>query len=237
MRVAPRIGATILHNLLPVVKPLPVAWVTTEAYNGGNFVMRNLVFIKPIFWRVLFWGLVIDWGSKLLANLFIDPMKFPRPPISELEGKVYPHPPGSVSVANAEHWHDHWYDVDGLFLKIYNLVEDVTPFDFPMVAFFLIMVIGVPLLFSISSIRQRHFNVWLAVGLALWFVAFIGNKGEILLFGHVTDWIWLRIWGMSMFTNLADGMAVAALVILSIGQKPEDSNESPNTMEEEKNPP
>jgi hypothetical protein len=33
--------------------------------------MQNWVFLRPLFWKVLFWGLVVDWGSKGLINLLI----------------------------------------------------------------------------------------------------------------------------------------------------------------------
>ena len=51
--------------------------------------MKNWVFLSPVFWRVLRWGLILDCGSKLLINLLIEPISFSRGSLSELVGKVY----------------------------------------------------------------------------------------------------------------------------------------------------
>ena len=154
----------------------------------------------------------------------MEPIQFPPGPLSELLGKVYPYPPSIISIAHAEHWHEHWYDLQGLFLYAYNLIQRVSPFDLPMVLFFLALALGVPLLFSLSSIRRRRPQVGLSVGLGLWFAVFMGNKVEVWLFGHVTDWIWFRFGSyFSLFTNLADVMALVALVTLLFWQGSKDT--------------
>ena len=150
-------------------------------------VMRNWVFFRPLFGKVLFWGLVADWGSKGLINLLIDPTKFPRKPISQLEGLVYPYPPGHLSIAHTEHWHEHWYDLDGLTLQLHKFADWVTSFDVSMHWSGFAVLLGLPFLLSLSSIGKRRPQVALTLALAFWFVAALGNKGEVWLTGHATD--------------------------------------------------
>ena len=52
---------------------------------------------------------------------------------------------------------------------------------------------------------------------ALWIAAAAGNRGELFLFNHVTDWIWVRYGGLSLFTNLAGLMPLAAAAIFIFG--------------------
>lgn len=187
--------------------------------------MKYWALLSPVFWRVLGWVLIADWGSKALINLLIEPIRFPRGPLSELVGKVFPYPPGHVSIAHTEHWHEHWYDLDGGTLQVYNLIERATPFQVPMVSFFLVVSLGVPLLISLASLGQRRPQVMQSIALGFWLAALIGNKGEAWLSGHVTDWIWVRFGRFSVFTNLADVMLLAALVILAlhaVGRGPKD---------------
>ena len=181
--------------------------------------MRNWVFLKPLFWKVLFFGLVADWGSKLVISLFINPIQFPRPAISELAGKVYPFPPGLFSIAHYEHWRDNWYDLHGLFQHIYNLIERITLFEVSASAFFLflLLLLGIPFLLSLSSIRGQRPNIPLSISLGFWIAAILGNTGELWLNGHVTDWIWIRFGSLSVFTNLADLMAYVAMPLLIFG--------------------
>jgi hypothetical protein len=128
--------------------------------------------------------------------------------------------------------HKHWYDLDGLFLHAYNFTEKITPFDIPTASFYLTVALGVPLLIGLSSIRRQRPQVRQSVGLGFWFAALMGNKGEVWLFGHATDWIWVQFRSFSAFTNLADLMLVAALVTLSLGRGPKDVEGSSDSTRE-----
>ena len=97
-----------------------------------------------------------------------------------------------------------------------------------MVWFFLAVVLAVPLLISLSSIGSEHPQVRLAMGLGFWFAALIGNKGEVGLFGHATDWIWIKFSSFSVFTNIADLWLLVALLTLSFGREPKDAKVSPH---------
>lgn len=185
-----------------------------------------------MFWKVLRWGLIADWGSKMLINLLVEPIQLPRGPLSSLLGKVYPYPPGHFSIAHFEHWHEHWYDLDGVAKIAYNLIEKITPFEVPMVWFFLAVLLAVPLLISLSSIGRQNPQVRLSIGLGFYFAAGIGNKGEVWLFGHATDWIWIKFSSFSAFTNFADLMLLVALVTLSFGRKQKDAKVSPHSIQE-----
>ena len=178
--------------------------------------MRNWVFIRPLFWKVLFLGLVVDWGSKGLINLLVDPISLPIRSMSELQGKVFPYPPDRVFIAHAEHWHEHWYDfIDGLELQLYRLVDWIAPFDLSMAWFALAGSLAIPLGFSLFSIGNRKSNVALTVAIACLLVVFIGNKGEVWLTGHVTDWIGYRISGNTAgFTNLSDLFAYVGIILI-----------------------
>jgi lipoprotein signal peptidase len=176
--------------------------------------MRNWVFIRPLFWKILFFGLLADWGSKGLIDLFIEPIKNSRRPISEFEGMVYPFPPGRLSIAHAEHWHANWYDLSGFMLQIHKFADWIIPFEISMQMSGFAVLFGLPLLVSLYSIGKRRPQMALTLALAFWFIAALGNKGEIWLTGHATDWIWIRIGGLSRITNLADLAAYAGILLL-----------------------
>ena len=139
------------------------------------------------------WGLIADWGSKGLANLLIEPSRGPIGPLSGLVGRVYPYPPGAVAITHFEHWREQWYHLGGPTLGLYDLVERITPFHVPMVYAFFTIALVVPVLVSLGSIRSPRPQIGLSVALGFWVAAAIGNKVEILLFGHATDWLWLSL--------------------------------------------
>ncbi|MDP3063080.1 MAG: signal peptidase II [Chloroflexota bacterium] len=190
--------------------------------------MTNWAFLSPLFRAVLMWGLVADWGSKILVNVVLEPLQLPIRSLSDLVGKVYPYPPTNVSIAHVEHWHKGWPDLEEDFIgrlitSATSLFERFTAVDAPEQWIYIAVIVSIPLLISLSSLGKRRPQPLLSAALGLWFVALIGNKGEVLLFGHATDWIWIRFWRFSVFTNLADLAAFLALVMLWFRPKPQDN--------------
>ena len=192
--------------------------------------MTNCVILTPVFRTVLLLGLIADLGSKWLVNLLAETHQAG----DQLQGKVWPYPPGHVSITHAENVQEHWYDVTGGILGYaYELVDRITPIDILPEWFILGVVVGIPLMFSLPSIWQKRPQIVLSVGLALWFAALIGNKGEIWLFGHVTDWIWVNYGSFGKITNLADVMILVVFVLVLVTLRSKDNRKPrgdlPNT--------
>lgn len=176
--------------------------------------MKGWVFRSPVFWKVLFWGLIADWGSKALINYFIEPSRDSPRSISELAGKIYPYPPGHIAITHFEHWSDHWYDLSGLMLGIYNLIERIRRFHISMAYMASARMVGILLLISLESIGQQRPQVSLCVLLGFWIAASIGNTGEVWSYGHATDWIWIRFGRPYLVANIADLLILAAGALL-----------------------
>ena len=161
------------------------------------------------------------------------PSAFLTPSIGVLRW-IRAYPPGHVSITHAENVQEHWYDVTGGILGYdYELVDRITPIDILPEWFILGVVVGIPLMFSLPSIWQKRPQIVLSVGLALWFAALIGNKGEIWLFGHVTDWIWVNYGSFGKITNLADVMILVVFVLVLVTPRSKDNRKPrgdlPNT--------
>ena len=60
--------------------------------------MTNCVILTPVFRTVLLLGLIADLGSKWLVNLLAETHQAG----DQLQGKVWPYPPGHVSITHAE---------------------------------------------------------------------------------------------------------------------------------------
>ena len=133
------------------------------------------------FWKTLVWGLAISLGAKSLVNLVIEPIIPSSLPISSMEGQIFPFPPGILAITHFQHWTGGGFG--SLFVIGWALV----------IAF----------LFLSLTNRALH------IGVGLFLAGVISNRGEELLFGHATDFLFVRLVGFGNLTavlNFADLM-------------------------------
>ena len=177
--------------------------------------MRSFVFFNGLFYKVLFFALLLSVAAKAVINLRIDPI---NPKVAL--------PSGRFAITHAEHRHDGWPDYcDGLFgtitCNISDLIGNVVAVDnLEKVVFFaLVAAVIVPVSFSTfgqdpSGLMPKY------VGMGLIFAGGISNQGEIALLNHATDFLYIRIDILSyhrfFIANLADAMILIGFLLVVV---------------------
>ncbi len=141
------------------------------------------------FWKTLLVGLAISLGAKSLVNLVMEPIFPSSVPISSMEGQIFPFPPGLFAITHFQHWADG--GLGSWFVIGWGLL--------------------IALLFLSLTNRAIH------IGVGLFLAGVISNQGEELLFGHVTDFLWVRLIGLGGLTavaNFADLMIFSGVLLL-----------------------
>ena len=190
-----------------------------------SVAMRSWVFFQGLFYKVMVCSLAISAIAKLVINLAIEPIALGSR-MSEWEGRILPYPPGRFAVTHAEHWHDGWPDVsDGVIGKISSilgaLIERVVSYD--NVETIVFAVIFAIIIWKISLAtwgKPSTAAAYVYIGMGLIFAGGISNQGEIALFGHATDFIFIRYspsGGRIAIANLADVMLLVGFLLLLIG--------------------
>ena len=145
------------------------------------------------FWAVLLGGLALSLASKSFINLAIEPQSFDVS-VGTLEGQIFPFPPGRLAITHSQHWAEAGL---GSLLGI---------------GWTLLMA------FLFLSLTRRALHHRIAyVGTGLFLAGAISNRGEVALFGHATDFLFIRPLGSSelgVIVNFADMMIAAGLVLL-----------------------
>lgn len=140
------------------------------------------------FWKPFLVGLAISLGAKSLVNWLIEPIIPSSVPISSMEGQIFPFPPGLFAITHYQHWAD-----GGLGSWF---------------------VIGWALVIAILFLSLTNRTIHMGVGLFL--AGVISNQGEELLFGHATDFLFVRLIGFGGLTviNFADLMLFFGVLLL-----------------------
>ena len=175
--------------------------------------MRSFVFFNGLFYKVLFFSLLLSVAAKTIINFSIDPIN-----------TTTSLPSGRFAITHAEHRYEGWPDYcDGLFGTISCNISDlvgnvVTADNLAMIVFFaLVAVVIVPVSFSTfgqnpSGLIPKY------VGMGLIFAGGISNQGEIALFNHASDFLYVRfsIFSYHRFfiTNLADAMILIGFLLV-----------------------
>jgi len=141
------------------------------------------------FWKPFLVGLAISLGAKFLVNWAIEPIIPSSVPISSMEGQIFPFPPGLFAITHYQHWADG--GLGSWFVIGWMLV--------------------IALLFLSLNSRTIH------MGVGLFLAGAISNQGEELLFGHATDFLFVRLigfGGLTVVLNLADLMLFFGVLLL-----------------------
>lgn len=131
---------------------------------------------RGTFWNTFLVGLAISVAAKSLVNWAIEPIFPSSVPISSMEGQIFPFPPGLLAITHFQHW------ADGGLGSLF--------------------IIGWALLIALLFLSLTNRAIHLGVGLFL--AGVISNQGEELLFGHATDFLFVRLIGFGGLTNLAN---------------------------------
>ncbi len=147
------------------------------------------------FWAVLLGGLALSVVSKAFINLAIEPLSFDVS-VGTLKGQIFPFPPGRLAITHSQHWAE---------AGLGNL---------------LVIGWGVMMIFLFLSLTRRVLHHRIAyIGTGLFLAGAISNRGEVALFGHATDFLFilpLGSSGLGAIVNFADLMIAAGLVLLLI---------------------
>ena len=141
------------------------------------------------FWKPFLVGLAISLGAKSLVNWVIEPIIPSSVPISSMEGQIFPFPPGLFAITHYQHWADG--GLGSWFVIGWALV--------------------IALLFLSLTNRTIH------MGVGLFLAGAISNQGEELLFGHATDFLFVRLigfGGLTVVLNFADLMLFFGVLLL-----------------------
>ena len=177
--------------------------------------MRSFVFFNGLFYKVLFFSLFISVAAKTIINFRIDPIN-----------SSTTLPSGKFALTHAEHRYDGWPDYcDGLFgtisCNISDLIGNVVTVDkLEMIVFFaLVALVVVPVSFSTFG-QNPSGLVPKYVGMGLIFAGGISNEGEVALFSHATDFLYVRFSIFSyhrfIISNLADVMIAVGFILVIV---------------------
>ncbi len=177
--------------------------------------MRSFIFFNGLFYKVLFFSLLLSVAAKTVVNYRIDPI---NPKITL--------PSGRFAITHAEHRYDGWPAYcDGLFgtisCNISDLIGNVVAADNleKFVSFALVAFVLVPVTFSTfgqnpSGLIPKY------VGMGLIFAGGISNEGEIALLNHATDFLYFRVDILSyhrfFIANLADAMILIGFLLVIV---------------------
>ena len=177
--------------------------------------MRSFIFFNGLFYKVLFFSLLLSVAAKTVVNYRIDPI---NPNITL--------PSGRFAITHAEHRYDGWPDYcDGLFgtisCNISDLIGNVVTTDNleKFVFFALVAFVVVPVTFSTFG-RNPSGLIPKYVGMGLIFAGGISNEGEIALLNHATDFLYFRVDVLSyhrfFIANLADAMILIGFILVIV---------------------
>ena len=181
-------------------------------------------YLNPVFWKTLGWGLSISILAKFTINLWIPPWP-DNPQISLLSDRMFPFPPKLIALTHAEHRFDGWPDyTDGVFGTIAaNLggwIEKYVQYDNTELWVWTAIIVMWFLLLSLHTVRRNPGDMLFShIGLGLMVAALFSNQGEVAIFGHATDFIFVRFREDSsryIVTNLADLMVLLGLLCLLV---------------------
>ncbi len=177
--------------------------------------MRSFVFFNGLFYKVLFFALLLSVAAKAVINLRIDPI---NPKVTL--------PSGRFAITHAEHRHDGWPDYcDGLFgtitCKISDLIGNVVAVDNLEKVVFFALVAAVIVPVSFSTFGQNSSGlIPKYIGMGFIFAGGISNQGEIALLNHATDFLYIRIDILSyhrfFIANLADAMILLGFLLVIV---------------------
>ena len=177
--------------------------------------MRSFIFFNVLFYKVLFFSLLLSVVLKAIINFSIDPIT----PATRL-------PSGRFAITHAEHRYEGWPDdCDGLFgtisCNINGFIEPVVTIDNleKFVFFALIAFVVVPVSFSTFG-QNPSGLVPKYVGMGLIFAGGISNEGEVALFSHATDFLYVRFsifsYHQFIISNLADVMIAVGFILVFV---------------------
>ena len=115
--------------------------------------------------------------SKSLINLAIEPIPF-NVSVGTLEGQIFPFPPGRLAITHSQHWAEAGFGS------------------------LLVIGWGVMMSFLFLSLTRRALHHRIPyIGTGLFLAGAISNRGEVALFGHATDFLFIRLldpvsWGL-----------------------------------------
>ena len=111
-------------------------------------------------------------------------------------------PARNFAIAHLEHWHDGWPDYsDGLIgtlsLKIGGLLEKFVSYDEVEVLIFVGFLVAIVVAISLNTIGNKSGVRLIYVGIGLAVAGGFSNQVEVLVFGHVTDFLffWVPVIG------------------------------------------
>ena len=175
--------------------------------------MRSFVFFNGLFYKVLFFSLLLSVAAKTVINYLIDPIT----PATRL-------PSGRFAITHAENRHYGWPDYcDGPFgtisCNISDFIGNVVAVDNleKFVFFALAALVVVPV--SVSTFGQNPSGFLPKyVGMGMIFAGGISNEGEIALLNHATDFLYFRVDILSyhrfFIANLADAMILTGFLLV-----------------------
>ena len=187
--------------------------------------MRTWLFFSGLFWKTLIWALLISFFAKSLVNLLIEPISQPII-IRNLQGQIFPFPPGRIAITHLEHWHEGWPDyTEGIVGKTASFVGEFIERFVEYNNVELVLWIGIWTLIILLAAGKtigvdKDDLPAIYVGMGLMFAGGISNQGEIAMLNHSTDFIFLRLNDTSSriaVANIADVMLLFGFLIFLLG--------------------
>ena len=176
--------------------------------------MRSFVFFNGLFYKVLFYGLLLSVVTKTIINIAIEPL-----------GQRGPFPAGKFEITHFEHLGTFPDYSDGMIGKLSSgaggLIEKFVSYDDVEMLVYLGIFAFLFLSASLSTIgRNRSGLLPKYAGLGLIVAAAISNSGELALFGHATDFLFIRVSALSdngfVIANFADVMLVIGIILIFV---------------------
>ena len=176
--------------------------------------MRSFVFFNSLFYKVLFVAFLLSLFAKTIVNIGIEPL-----------GQSGPFPTGNFKITHFEHIGVFPDYSDGIIGKVSSgiggFIERFVSYGNVEMVIFLVIWVYILLSLSLSTIGQNRSGLvpkYAALGLII--AAAISNKGELILFGHVTDFLFIRVSIFSdkgfVIANFADVMLLIGVILLLI---------------------
>lgn len=176
--------------------------------------MRSFIFFNILFYKALFYALLFSVVVKTIVNVAIEPL-----------GQKGPFPTGKFEITHFEHQGTFPDYSDGMVGKLSSglggFIEKFVSYDDVEMIIFLGFYAVLLLWVSLSTIgHKRSGMIPKYVGLALVIAAAISNKGELAIFGHATDFLFIRVSAFSdngfVIANFADVMLVVGMVLIFV---------------------
>ena len=176
--------------------------------------MRSFVFFNGLFYKALFYGLLLSVVAKTIVNIAIEPL-----------GQKGPFPDGKFEITHFEHLGTFPDYSDGIVGKVSSgvggVIERFVTYDSVEMIVFISIYAYMLLSVSLTTFGENRSGlVPKYIGLGLIIAAAISNLGELAIFGHATDFLFIRVTVFSdrgfVIANFADVMLLIGIILIFI---------------------